>query len=123
MTQNRRLLEFLAWNNHASTLEVIRATNILNLTGRVSELRAKGIDIDCRQEGTIFYYSLMEPLETALDKLGGRKGKVGPPMHSTGPSCPSTGLIRGKRRAKIAGRYVSEGVKKELAQKKQGELL
>jgi hypothetical protein len=47
LTQTERLLAFLKGNPGASSLEITLATRIVNVTGRVSDLRAAGHRIEC----------------------------------------------------------------------------
>lgn len=50
MTQADRLLRWLRANPGSSSLEITRSLDIVNVTGRVSDLRKRpGIDIDCRK--------------------------------------------------------------------------
>mgnify|MGYP001564346418 CR=1 FL=1 len=49
MTQAHRLLGYLRLNPGASSLEVTRDLLIVNVTGRVSDLRAKGYDVECKR--------------------------------------------------------------------------
>jgi hypothetical protein len=46
-TQSERLLAYLKSNPGASSLEITLATRIVNVTGRISDLRAAGHRIDC----------------------------------------------------------------------------
>ena len=48
-TQSERLLRWLRANPGASSLEMTLALNIVNTTGRISDLRAAGYVIDCRK--------------------------------------------------------------------------
>jgi hypothetical protein len=47
--QAMRLLRWLRENNGASSLEVTQALSIVNVTGRVSDLRSAGYVIECRK--------------------------------------------------------------------------
>ena len=49
MTQTARLLIYLTLNPGASSLEVTLACGIVNVTGRVSDLRAAGNIVECRR--------------------------------------------------------------------------
>lgn len=49
MSQADTLLRFLRVNSGASSLEITLACQIVNVTGRVSDLRARGYHIDCRR--------------------------------------------------------------------------
>lgn len=57
-TQAQRLLTYLANHPGASSLEITLACDIVNVTGRVSDLRAAGHPIDCRRrdDGKDGYY-------------------------------------------------------------------
>ena len=46
-TQTDRLIAFLREHPEATSLEVTMATSICNVTGRVSDARAAGVDIVC----------------------------------------------------------------------------
>lgn len=52
-TQTFRLFGFLRENPEASSLEITLALGIVNVTGRVSDLRAEGIEVVCakRRDG------------------------------------------------------------------------
>ncbi|TFG67856.1 MAG: hypothetical protein E4H24_05135 [Thermomicrobiales bacterium] len=49
MTQTERLIGFLRDNPQATSLEITLACNIVNVTGRVSDARAQGIDVVCER--------------------------------------------------------------------------
>lgn len=49
MTQTEKLLRYLHDNPGASSLEVTLACDIVNVTGRVSDLRARGYDVQCKR--------------------------------------------------------------------------
>ena len=57
MTQSARLLAYLYAHPGASSLEVTRELYIVNVTGRVSDLRAAGHDVVCarRADGRLGY--------------------------------------------------------------------
>jgi hypothetical protein len=48
-TQTTRLRRFLHEHPGASSLEVTLACGIVNVTGRVSDLRAAGVDVVCKR--------------------------------------------------------------------------
>lgn len=52
-TQPERLYRYLRENPGASSLEITIALGIVNVTGRVSDLRAEGIEVRCakRKDG------------------------------------------------------------------------
>ena len=56
-TQVERLVAFLRSHPEATSLEVTLACRIVNVTGRVSDARAQGIDIVCerRSDGEFGY--------------------------------------------------------------------
>ena len=62
MTQTERLVAFLRTHPEATSLEVTMATGCVNVTGRVSDARAQGIDIRCerRSDGRLGY-RIVEP--------------------------------------------------------------
>jgi hypothetical protein len=57
VTQSDRLLAYLYAHPGASSLEVTAALYIVNVTGRVSDLRAAGHDVVCarRSDGRLGY--------------------------------------------------------------------
>ena len=57
MTQSDRLLAYLYAHPGASSLDVTLACGIVNVTGRVSDLRASGHDVVCarRADGRLGY--------------------------------------------------------------------
>ena len=67
-TQTDRLIAWLRANPGASSLEVTMACRIVNVTGRVSDARARGVDIECRSvDGVMRYYIVdPEPVQVAL---------------------------------------------------------
>ena len=70
LTQTERLVEFVRTHPLASSLEITLACGIVNVTGRVSDARAEGIDIRCeRRFDGRQGYRVVEPvgqLEIAL---------------------------------------------------------
>lgn len=69
-TQKQRLLDYLQAHPGASSLEITQATYIINVTGRVSDLRAQGHRIEDRREGGVHRYYLVVEGQLALP-LGG----------------------------------------------------
>jgi hypothetical protein len=68
-TQTDRLVAFLRTHPEATSLEITLATAICNVTGRVSDARAQGIDIRCeRRSDGRQGYRIVEPelVQTAL---------------------------------------------------------
>lgn len=49
MTQTERLIAFLRERPGSTSLEITLATNLVNVTGRVSDARALGYTVDCRK--------------------------------------------------------------------------
>lgn len=62
MTQTARLVAFLRTHPEATSLDVTLACGIVNVTGRVSDARAAGVDVACvrRRDGR-FGYVVREP--------------------------------------------------------------
>ena len=56
MTQVARLLVYLTLNPGASSLEVTLACGIVNVTGRVSDLRAAGNIVEAKRVNGIWRY-------------------------------------------------------------------
>ena len=68
-TQTQRLLDYLQTHPGASSLEITTACYIVNMTGRVSDLRAQGHRIEDRRgrDGVHRYYLVEEgQLELSL---------------------------------------------------------
>jgi len=68
-TQTTRLVAFLRTHPEASSLDVTLACGIVNVTGRVSDARAAGIDVVCvrRSDGRLGYVVRdPEPVQVAL---------------------------------------------------------
>ena len=73
MTQTARLLRYLRANPGASSLEIVRDLQIVNTTGRISDLRASGIEVVCRKvEGVSRFYVVErpEPIRGEQEALG-----------------------------------------------------
>ena len=66
-TQTSRLVEYLRDHPRATSLEVTQRLAIVNVTGRVSDARAQGIDIVCerRPDGRLGY-RLVRPVTTGV---------------------------------------------------------
>ena len=61
-TQTERLIAYVRANPGCSSLEVTLATRIINVTGRVSDARAQGVDIVCdRRSDGRRVYRIVEP--------------------------------------------------------------
>lgn len=64
MTQSDRLLRWLRANPGSSSLEITLATRIVNVTGRISDLRSEGHVIECvRDKAGVARYVVREPSE------------------------------------------------------------
>lgn len=48
LSQADRLLAYLRANPGASSLEIVRDLSVVNTTGRISDLRARGFQIQCK---------------------------------------------------------------------------
>jgi len=48
-TQTERVVEFIRSHPEASSLEITWACGVVNVTGRISDARAAGIDIVCER--------------------------------------------------------------------------
>lgn len=57
MSQTDRLIAYLRTHPEATSLEITQALALVNVTGRVSDARAKGVDIVCsrRSDGRLGY--------------------------------------------------------------------
>ena len=67
--QKARLYRYLRENPGASSLEITLALGIVNVTGRVSDLRNEpGIDVDCRKrrDGIDGYWLIEAPVQLTL---------------------------------------------------------
>jgi hypothetical protein len=68
-TQARRLLDWLRANPGSSSLEMTLALGIVNTTGRISDIRASGVVVDCREDKAgVARYRIVdpEPVQVAL---------------------------------------------------------
>jgi len=67
MTQTQRVLAYLRSNPGASSLEITLACGIVNVTGRISDLRAQGYEVKCyrRSDGRDGYL-VVEASQLAL---------------------------------------------------------
>jgi hypothetical protein len=67
MTQTEKLLRLLRTERSVSSLEVTLRAGIVNVTGRVSDLRKEGYDVQVHRDETgVFRYRLIENLELGL---------------------------------------------------------
>ena len=60
-SQAARLLRWLRANPGSSSLEVTLALGIVNVTGRISDLRAAGYVVECRSVEGVDRYFIREP--------------------------------------------------------------
>lgn len=79
MTQVDRLISFLRSHPEATSLEVTLACRIVNVTGRVSDARAQGIDIVCakRSDGE-FGYTVRDHEHVKKDLRAGKRADSTP---------------------------------------------
>jgi len=68
VTQTTRLLDYLRANPGASSLEITNALRIVNVTGRVSDLREAGYVVLCirDREGVARYRIVERPAQLTL---------------------------------------------------------
>ena len=68
MSQTQRLLDYIQDHPGATALEITLECGILNVTGRVSDLRAEGWDIQCRYRGRrrFGYWLIEHPAQLTL---------------------------------------------------------
>jgi hypothetical protein len=69
VTQVERLVAFLRSHPEATSLEITIATSVVNVTGRISDARAQGLDVRCvrRFDGRQGYIVIdPEPVQMAL---------------------------------------------------------
>ena len=73
MSQTDRLVEYLRDHPEATSLDITLACGVVNVTGRVSDARAEGIDIRCiRREDGRQGYVVVEPEAVQLALAGFR---------------------------------------------------
>lgn len=67
ISQADRLLAFLRTYPRSSSLEITYALHLVNVTGRISDLRARGIRIDCLKgkDGVDRYVVIEKPEQMA----------------------------------------------------------
>ena len=66
-TQVARLVAYLREHPGATSMDLMRALNVVNTTGRISDARNDGYTIDCRREGGRFrFYLTGEPEDGTL---------------------------------------------------------
>jgi hypothetical protein len=73
LTQTERLIDYVRSHPEATSLDITLACNIVNVTGRVSDARAEGVDIRCvrRFDGRQGYV-VVEPEAVQLALAGFR---------------------------------------------------
>lgn len=73
MTQTERLVAYVRDHPEATSLDITLACNIVNVTGRVSDARAAGVDIRCvrRFDGRQGYV-VVEPVAVQMALAGFR---------------------------------------------------
>ena len=60
MTQTERLSAYLRTHPGATSLDVTIHLWIVNVTGRVSDLRKRGVDVQCRREAGVDRYYVVD---------------------------------------------------------------
>ena len=65
-TQTARLLRYLEEHPGATSLDITINLRIVNVTGRVSDLRKEGHNIECRRERTVDRYYLVREGQTSM---------------------------------------------------------
>jgi hypothetical protein len=67
-TQTERLIDYLRSHPEATSLDITLACGIINVTGRVSDLRAQGVEVRCvrRFDGRQGYLVVEEPVQMGL---------------------------------------------------------
>ena len=68
MTQTTRLVAYLRTHPGATSLEITHALSLVNVTGRVSDARAAGIEIACerRRDGRQGYRIVEAPVQMGM---------------------------------------------------------
>jgi hypothetical protein len=70
MTQTDRILAYLVGHPGASSLEMTAELRIVNVTGRISDLRKQGHRVEDRREGGVHRYYLVSEGQLALGIVG-----------------------------------------------------
>lgn len=67
-TQVERLERWLRQNPGSSSIEITMALHCVNVTGRVSDLRARGVNVECYRDkkGVARYRIVEEPVQLEL---------------------------------------------------------
>ena len=63
MTHTDSLIRYLRSHPGASSLDIIRDLLIVNTTGRISDARERGVDIECRKVEGVSRYFVVEKIE------------------------------------------------------------
>ena len=66
MTQTQRLVRYLREHPGATSMDLMRALNVVNTTGRISDARKEGHVIECVREDGRFRFYLREPFDDTL---------------------------------------------------------
>lgn len=66
MTQTERVVRYLREHPGATSMDLMRALNCVNTTGRISDARKEGYVIDCVREDGRFRFYLREPGDGTL---------------------------------------------------------
>ena len=83
-TQADRLLAYLKDNPGVTSLDIITACRIVNATGRISDLRARGLRIDCRKgSDKLDRYWLVKPQRQPIKATLHRAFNIGDPPHDS----------------------------------------
>lgn len=71
LTQTTRLIHYLRAHPGASSLEIVRDLQIVNTTGRISDLRASGVEVVCRKvDGVSRFYVVERPEPIRGEQIG-----------------------------------------------------
>jgi len=65
-SQEERILDYLETHPGASSMEITYALRIVNVTGRISDLRARGIHVEARREDGVHRYYLVGQRQIGL---------------------------------------------------------
>ena len=66
MTQTERLIAWLRANPGSSSIEITIGLRIVNVTGRISDIRAAGYTVECKTVDGVARYYLREPFTGTL---------------------------------------------------------
>ena len=66
-TQTDRVLRYILANPDASSLELTMATRVVNVTGRISDIRARGIPVEATRDARgVYRYRVVRPVQLTL---------------------------------------------------------